>query len=323
MIQGTYKELIERIARLSSQSVGEIERRIEAKRAKLSGLISEEGAAQVVAAELGISFEKQHFKIADLLIGMKKIKVTGKILEIYPVRKYQKAEREGEIGSFLLADEFSNIRVVLWDTKHIEMIKNNKIKKDSVIEIKNADVRGMNARELHLSSGAEIQISDKEINAVKIAEVLPVKKIIDLKAGERAGIRASIVQIFQPNFFFTCPECSIKVTYEGDKAVCRKHGVVIPKKRSLLSLVLDDGSNSIRAIIFNENIFKLFNIPENEIEKLQEPSFLDKKKQELLGTESLFLGRARKNMLFDRVEWVIDEIREINPDELIRELSKG
>lgn len=54
-----YSQLVERIARSSGLSVEDIERRIEAKRAKLSGLISKEGAAQVVASELGISFDKE------------------------------------------------------------------------------------------------------------------------------------------------------------------------------------------------------------------------------------------------------------------------
>ena len=54
-----YHQIVARIARSSNLSVEDIERRIEAKRAKLSGLISKEGAAQIIAAELGISFDKE------------------------------------------------------------------------------------------------------------------------------------------------------------------------------------------------------------------------------------------------------------------------
>ena len=57
MIEGNYDKIIEKISKSSGLEKEEIERRIAAKRAKLAGLISKEGAAQVIAAELGISFD--------------------------------------------------------------------------------------------------------------------------------------------------------------------------------------------------------------------------------------------------------------------------
>ena len=51
-----------RYAKHSGLNVEEVNRKIEAKRAKLSGLISQEGAAQIVAAELGINFENEKLK---------------------------------------------------------------------------------------------------------------------------------------------------------------------------------------------------------------------------------------------------------------------
>lgn len=322
MIQATFEQLVEKVAKLSGLTKDEILRKVEAKKAKLSGLISNEGAIQVVAAELGISFEKQKYKIIDLLIGMKKVQVVGKVLEIYPVRKYRKGEHEGEIATMLIADDTSSIRVVLWDTKHIELIKNGNINKDSVIEIKNADVRGTTARELHLSSNSEISVSDAKIEKiVHYEEKLKISKISELKTNERASVRATIVQLFQPAFFLVCPECNMKVSYEADKAVCIRHGVVIPNKRALLNLIIDDGTENIRSLAFSENINKLLKIEETEFDKLQDSSFFLEKKSELLGTEWLFTGRTRKNILFDRNEFIIDSVKEPEPDELIKELS--
>ena len=54
-----YHQLVDFISKNSGLSNEDIERRIEAKQAKLAGLISKEGAAQVVAAELNINFDKQ------------------------------------------------------------------------------------------------------------------------------------------------------------------------------------------------------------------------------------------------------------------------
>lgn len=54
-----YNQLVERISAASKLPKEEIERKVEGKRAKLSGLVSKEGAAQIVAAELGINFDKE------------------------------------------------------------------------------------------------------------------------------------------------------------------------------------------------------------------------------------------------------------------------
>jgi len=62
-MDGNYELVLDRISKQSGTEKEELERRVEAKRAKLSGLISKEGALQVIAAELGISFDNQKLKI--------------------------------------------------------------------------------------------------------------------------------------------------------------------------------------------------------------------------------------------------------------------
>jgi len=74
-----YTQLVQLIAESSGISVDEIERKIKAKQAKLSGLIGREGAAQVIAAELNISFDKQLLKISQIVPGMRKV-ILKKIL---------------------------------------------------------------------------------------------------------------------------------------------------------------------------------------------------------------------------------------------------
>src|SRR3990167_6750409 len=96
-----YTQLVEKISSLAKVTSDEIERKVEAKRAKLSGLVSKEGAAQIVAAELGINFEKERMKISELVLGMRKANILGKIIEIFPVREFNKNGREGKVASFV------------------------------------------------------------------------------------------------------------------------------------------------------------------------------------------------------------------------------
>jgi len=321
MIQANYDQLVDRISKLSAIERKEIERRIEAKIAKLSGLISKEGAAKVVAAELGISFDKQKYNISDLLTGMRKISITAKIISIFPIRTYMRGGSESKVASMIVGDETGNIRTVLWDTNHIAMIENGTIKTDSVVEIKNADVRGTTVKELHLGSFSELRISDKKIEKVNMNISSPdIKKISELNINENARVKAAILQIFQPKFFNVCPECNMKVSFENNNYICHKHGNVLPKERILFNMVIDDGSDNINAIAFNEVIEKIFNIPPSNLKDTD--TFINKK-SEILAKEFFLTGRLRKNALFNKAEFIIQDIAEVFPEDIIKELSKN
>ncbi len=303
-----YGQLVERIARSSGLSVEDIERRIEAKRAKLSGLISKEGAAQVVASELGISFDKEKMKVSELLSGMKRVNLVGKIIEMFPVRTYNKDNRSGKIGSFILADETANIRTVLWDTNHIALIEVGKIKEGDIVEISNGSIRNT---ELHLTGFSDIKISNEVFGTVKTEKVFHERKILELKQGENAAIRAIIVQIFEPRFFSVCPACGKRVSETGD---CSEHGKVSGERRALLNLVLDDGTETMRAVLFSEQIEKIMSK-----EELEEFSG---RRGDLLGKEMFFSGQVRKNKIYDNLEFFVQDLKDIDIGKLIEILEK-
>lgn len=318
-VKATYDQLVDRIAKLAGLAKDEIERKVEAKRAKLSNLISKEGAAQVVAAELGISFDQQQYKISDLLLGMRKVIVYGKVISIFPVRKYMRGGTENKVASMTIADETGNTRAVIWDTNLIAKLENREIKPGTVVEIKNADVRGMDNKEVHLGSMSELNVSDKIINKVITSQpVKDVKKISELRLNENARIRGSIVQIFQPKFFNVCPECRMKVSFEDGKHFCAKHGNVIANEGMLFNMVVDDGSDNIHALAFSEVAEKML----GKLQELKDPQNFLEKKEKLLAQEFYFSGKTRKNMLFSRNEFVVNSVEEVNPEKIIEEFQK-
>ena len=184
MAEGNYQQLIELISESSGTSIDEIERKIQAKQAKLSGLISKEGAAQIVAAELGINFDERKIKIAQILPGMKKINLVGKIINMFPIREYNKNGRSGRIGSFILAGDTSNIRAVLWDENHIDLIAKGEIIENGVIEITNATIRN---GELHLTSFSEIKNSNQALEKVITERKVVNKKILEFNTNDNVS----------------------------------------------------------------------------------------------------------------------------------------
>jgi len=308
-----YDRIIEKISNLSKISKEEIERKIEAKRAKLSGLISKEGAAQVVAAELGISFDNEKLKIEELLPGMRKVHVVGKVMNIFPTRTFKtKTGEDGKVANMFIADETSNIKVVLWDTNAIALLENGKIGEGSVIEILNGSMR---ENEIHLGSFSELKLSNQEMGDVKAGRIFREKKIAELNNSDNAKVRAFIVQSFEPRFFYVCPSCKKKAVQEGDGFVCAEHGKVAAEKRALLNVVLDDGTETIKTVAFQDNLAPM------GLTDLEDAAQLIIQRENLLGKEMIFHGTVRNNKVFNTPEFIIDKVEEINPDLLIKELE--
>ncbi|MBI5148355.1 DUF2240 family protein [Candidatus Pacearchaeota archaeon] len=316
MIKATFEQLVEIISRHSGVPQDEIKRMVEAKRAKLSGLISKEGAAQVIAAELGVSFDRQKVKISEILEGMKRISVTARVLQVFPIRDYSKGNISGRVLNIMVGDETGSIRAVFWDTNHITMFESGRIKEGSTIEIKDATLR---TGELHLGSISKLSLSDRVIDANVIKkEILHEKVLAELKENEKAKVRAVVVQTFEPRFFYTCPECAGRVVQDAEKFSCAKHGAVVPIKNIIFTMVLDDGTENLRAVSFKDVVQKLFNASESEITDI---NFFLQKKNEIIGKEYWLEGRARQNKMFNNIEFVLNSVEEVKPQELIERLD--
>lgn len=321
MLDSRLAEIIEKIAKFGNTSKEEVQRRIEAKKEALGGLISYEGAAQIVAAELGIRFDSIKLNLSDLLPGMRKVNVIGKIVELYPIRNYRKGDKELKLASFLLADSTDAIRVVLWDTKHIALIEQGKIKEGDTVEISNGFVRGdMNSKEIHLTGLSDIALSSIKLEQIVEKEKYPFKLIAELTLNTRAKIKANIVQAFSPSFYDFCLVCNKKAENCGHAEF---------EKRGVFAFIVDDGSESIRCIAFNDTILKILGIDSiDEIsseasasEKASEK--LQAKLQAILGDEFWFVGRVRKNTFRDRLEFVVDDAEQVDVKELIEKLQSS
>ncbi len=309
-----YEKLLEKIANSAKIEKEEIERKVEAKRAKLSGFISKEGALQVIAAELGVNFDNEIFKIDELLTGMRKVNTCGKIIRLFPIRSFtSKTGQDGKVLNFIVADETGNIRVVLWDTKHIEQIENGTIKEGDAVQILNGTMR---EGEIHLGSFSQFKKSERTFESVSSEKKTEKKKIKDLTNNESVSIRAFIVQSFDPRFFNVCPECKKKVNKEEEEFICTTHGKVTPEKRALINILIDDGTETIRTVLFHENL-KFIGIDAYEDQEL-----MLTQKNNILGKEFIFSGEIRTNKFFNNLEFIVNKIENVDLEELQKELEK-
>lgn len=324
MLGLSYQDIVEKIKKEAKLDDKEIEQRVKNKLRKLSDLISKEGAAHIVANELGIKLLDFDFKIDKLKHGMNSVNIVAKVLNIYGVREY-KTTKEGKVANLLIGDESGVAILVLWDINHIKLIENNELKEGDIIKIRNGYVKNNNGfNELHLGSKGQININPGGVSVNVVNKQQPLdftkKNIIDLKEGEIAGIFGTIVQVFEPRFYDACPECGRK-TNEGR---CDEHGAVSSVDVPILNLFFDDGTDNIRVVAFRNQVERLLNLDTEKVLKFKEnlPEF-DKVRNEILGKQLMIVGRVTKNEMFERNEFTAQRILDIKPEEIISELSRN
>ena len=246
---------------------------------------------------------------------MRKVNIVGKVINVSPVRTFRtKKGEESKVVNLFMADDSSNIKAVLWDTNHVALVEKGEIREGSVIEILNAAMRD---NELHLGNFSDIKKSEEDLGEVLTQKIVREKKISDFKKGESVGTRAFVVQFFEPRFFFVCSQCNKKVEKEGDVFVCKTHEKVIPSKRAVATLVLDDGMGTIRAVLFHEMLSSL------GITEFEDPEKLLQQKQLIIGKEMFFSGNIRNNVFFNNLELIVDGVNEVDVEGVIGELEKG
>lgn len=326
MIQINYDDLVNRIKERTGLSSEEIEERVNRKLDELSGLISKEGAAHIVANELKVKIfeDVKGIKIKDVLVGMNGVEMVCKVMRMDGVRVFKNSDREGKVCSFLVGDDTGCIRVVLWDNSLINMVENNEIKEGDVIKIKNGYVRSNNGfKELHLNNKSEIEKSDEEVKVDLVVNDYVRKQLKDLKEGDNnIGVLGTIVQVFEPRFYEVCGICGARLRLVGDKFICEEHKNGDRKLVPVLSLIFDDGTDNIRAVAFRDVVGKVLGVGDEKILELRsDMSKFEDMRNGVLGNQVIIVGRVNKNEMFNRLEFVINRVEDVDVDSVIKELG--
>ncbi len=313
------KELAEKIAEEKGTDVDEVIEKIEDKEEEYSGLISKEGAAHIVAKEEGLELmeeeEGSELKIENIVSGMNSATVTGKVERIFGPRTFETDDGEGKVANLILRDKTGTVRFSLWNEEAEELIEEEKIEVGDTIKIQNGYVTEDNRDEpeLRLGRSGQVKEADQELE-VEIqtgsdggGESQGRVKISELVPGQSGETRGTVVNTFGDNpFYKTCPECEERVEDEE----CEEHGEV--KINMALSIVIDDGSGSIRCVFFREQAEELLGIETEEAWEMTDEGenmeeFVEEC-EELLGDEIVVQGRVKMNDFFGMPELLVNSM---------------
>jgi len=328
MIKQTYDELVQKISEKSKLSKVEVEEKINAKLKQLSGLISKEGAAHIVANQLGIKLVEQtsgKLQINNILIGMRDVETIGRVMTIYPAKEFQVQDRTGKVGSLVIGDETGTIRLVLWGDQANNLVN---IQPNMIVKVKGAYVKDQqnSQRELHLSTRGILIINPpgESVGPVKVEQQFTQsqssaptqrKKLNELADGDsNIEILGTIVQVFEPRFFEVCPQCGRRLLQKDSEFHCDVHGQVKPTYSYVINLFLDDGTENMRIVCFRNQALQVLGLKDEEIVKFKDNiEGFEAVRTAVLGNITRFSGKAVKNKMFDRVEFIANNV-DMSPD---------
>ena len=150
----------------------------EKKRKVGAGYLTDQGALFLVAADLGVSLTsspRTYGSIKDLFVGAKDVNVVGRILSIYPTRKFFKRDTNEELRNRTLTiyDHQSAVRVKLWDN-HINFPDESRFRPGQLIKISRAYVKsGFDGRPvINLSSNSHIETLEENNPSIPDIEAI-------------------------------------------------------------------------------------------------------------------------------------------------------
>lgn len=322
MIKIPYPEMVARLTKQTGMTEDEVQQKVQAKLQQLSGLISKEGAAHIIANELGVKLIDNTGKIKDLYPEMRNVEFLAKIQSVYEVREFIRADQStGKVGRFIAGDETGTIPVVCWNAQTDVFPQ---LSSGAIVRLSGGLVRENRGQpEVHLNDQSRVIINPQGETVGDVKTNTPQRKSLrDLKENEHAEIMGTIVQVFNPTFFEVCPTCNKRMKQENNIWICTEHSGAVPDVAYVMNVYIDDGTDTIRCVFFRAQAERLLNKQKADfVQYRQTPDTFEEVKTALLGEQFKIVGRVKKNAFFDRIEFVAQELSPADPKEELERLS--
>ncbi|MBI2664028.1 hypothetical protein HYX10_01660 [Candidatus Woesearchaeota archaeon] len=319
MMQLSYEQVVGKIKENSALSNEQIDSSINAKLKQFAGLVSREGAAHILANELGIKLATQDIaklKIKDIMVGMQNLEVLTKVLAVFPVRQFNSNGRQGQVGSAVLGDETGTIRAVFWNEQANKL---EFLSKGDVLKLKGVYVKENrnSTLELHFNNRSMMVANPpgESVEAQEFRRENPRRRINEIKDDDRfVEVYGTVTDVYDLRFYEVCGRCGKRAKPQDAQFVCPEHGAVSVNYSYVLNLFLDDGTASVRTVFFRQNAEAFLNKTSEEILAFREaPEAFEQLKNDSLGRFIRINARVNKNEMFNRVELIANEVEDAKP----------
>ncbi|HDR53833.1 MAG TPA: hypothetical protein ENN60_04180 [archaeon] len=290
-------DLMKDLSEKTGKSEEEVWELIEAKRKEMEYLISEEGAAHIVASELGVGINKK-VQVENLEPGKERVNINLRVVEVTDVREWKRGGRSGKVRNVKACDETGEIWISLWDER-----AEADLKEGDIIRILGGIVKATGGkREIRVGNKSNLIINPemtgngrKGLENPENCEIGP-EGGFDAPPGSPVTVQACISRVIRRSPFFS--------STDGDQLI--------------ITGMLDDGQQQIRGVFFREVVETLIGIRRDEAIRLAkekgEGAVLDLVP---VARDFWVVGKIKHNEMMDTKEIIVNRLFEINPGEKV------
>ncbi len=279
--------------------------------------------------------QSTNLKISKITPNISSLSVVGRVMEISPVKDFKRADgSSGKVASVKIADETGAMRVSLWNE---QASRAEEIKVGDVVKFVDAYslLSVFGTPEVHLSKRGRIELNPSGVSLPKTEELkdtspkAPRLRIVEIQRdGSRVETRGTIAHVFHRRpIFDVCPNCGTSIGNGDTSLVCEECGkIVTPEHKSILSFLLDDGTDNIRVTLFGKVAEQILGEDaEQSFQSLKMNPDLAKfyEKIGLVGKEILVAGTVRHDKFTDQLEIRGYEVKTPDPKEEARVLLQS
>ena len=233
------KELIDIVAEKTKLSKVEIRKKIKKKQSELSGLVSEDGAAYIIANELGIKTRNRvietTLKVQDVMPEMRSVTLFGRVKNLMEPREFTtKTGGKGKVANLDVVDDTGTMRIVLWNMSDIEAVEKKEVNIGDIVQVKNGYVRE------GFRGGHEINVGNKGRLVLKPEDV----KEADYPKVEEGGEKMKISEI--------TPGMSVSVVGRVTHNFGINEFEKEDRKGQVANIIINDGTGGLRLVMWNE-----------------------------------------------------------------------
>ena len=248
-----FKKMIEIVLQKKPEvSAEDVRELIDEKKRKIgAGYLTDQGALFLVAADLGISFENNQSTqttIKDLYIGANDVNLSARVINIYPVRKYNRRDTNEEVHNRTLTiyDKDSSIKLRLWD-QHVSFPEDHNVKPGDLIKIShgytksgldNKAIINLGSKGIIEKSSSSSSIGTNDDNS-QIPSLEAISKTVD-------EIKEPVDNIIVTGILSSNPRVSRYTNFRNEQG-----------KSLHIPLSNEDGTKTLRSIIWNINEEKI------------------------------------------------------------------
>jgi len=188
------------LAKRSDLSANQIRELIEEKKKEGRGLLSDEGAARLVAEELLIQTcgtELGRMNVKNLVSGLNDVTLSGRVLLAWPPQQFQRRDgTSGRVMRIILVDRSGKARCALWD-RHVDIAERAGNLQGRILRIGHAYTRqGLTGEaEVHAGDRSSVEVDPSGLQMSEFPEFKELfTRISDLEQQDNSINIVGIIQ---------------------------------------------------------------------------------------------------------------------------------